>query len=99
AAWPDFVIGAVTLAILVALPRRTRRIPAPLLALPAAAILALAIEHWVPGVSIATVARRFQVTVGNAVYHGVPPLPPQPLLPWTAPGPDGQPLVLSLSLL
>lgn len=97
--WPDLAVGLATLAILIALPRRTRRVPAPLVALPVAAGLALLLEHLVPGLSVATVARRFHATVGGHVYAGVPPLPPLPLLPWSAPGPDGQPLVLSWHLL
>ena len=30
--------------------------------------------------------------------HGIPPLPPLPLLPWSLPGPDGRPIGLSLRL-
>jgi sulfate permease, SulP family len=91
-------VGLATLAILLIVPRLTRRVPAPLIALPVAALLAVAIEHLWPGVTLATVARRFHVIVNGQTFDGVPPLPPLPLLPWNAPGPDGKPLVLSLSL-
>jgi SulP family sulfate permease len=32
-------------------------------------------------------------------HAGIPRLPPQPVLPWRLPGPDGQPLVLGLALI
>jgi sulfate permease, SulP family len=93
------IIGGSTLALLVLLPRLTKRVPAPLVALPAAALLAVAIEALFPGLEIATLARRFQVKIGDTLYAGVPPLPPLPLLPWDAPGPGGQPLSLSFDTL
>ncbi|MEO5766891.1 MAG: C4-dicarboxylic acid transporter DauA [Polyangia bacterium] len=96
---PDFAIGATTLILLVGVRRATQRIPAPLIALPVAALLAVALEHLVPGVHVATVARRFHVSIGGHVFDGVPPLPPLPMLPWHAPGPDGHPFVLSLATL
>ena len=97
ASLPDLVVGAATLAILIGLPKLTRRVPAPLVALPVAALLAVAIEHLFPGVTVATLARRFHVTIGGQLFHGVPPLPPLPMLPWNAAGPDGRPLGLGLS--
>lgn len=96
---PDLGIGCVTLAILLTMPRLTRRVPGALVALPLAALLAIAIEHLVPGVTVATLARRFHTTVGGRVYDGVPPLPPMPGLPWNAGGPDGQPFVLTFATL
>ena len=95
----DLGVGAFTLALLIGIPRLTRRIPAALLALPAAALAALALERVVPGVQVATLARRFHVTIGGTVFHGVPRLPPLPMLPWNAPGPDGQPFHLSVSMI
>ncbi|MES1210421.1 MAG: SulP family inorganic anion transporter, partial [Pseudomonadota bacterium] len=90
---------AFTLAVLIFLPRLTRRVPSPLLALPLAAVLAVVAEHLIPGLQAATLARRFHTTVGDHVFNGVPPLPPMPLLPWRAAGPDGHALVLDLATL
>jgi SulP family sulfate permease len=87
----EVVLGAMTLAILVYLPRVTRRVPAPLVALPFAALVALLLTHLVPGIHIATIANRFHTSVGGRVVAGIPQLPPLPLLPWTMPGPDGAP--------
>ncbi len=87
--WQDLSIGLLTLAILIGLPRLTRRVPAPLVALPAAAALAALLSHVVPGFSVVTIATRF---------GGVPQLPPQPVLPWLLAGPDGNPLILDMEL-
>jgi SulP family sulfate permease len=84
--WWEFAIAAGTLALLLTLPRLTRKVPAPLLALPLAALAGWAIAHWVPGVEIATIASRFETVVGGTVVRGIPPLPPMPLLPWTQEG-------------
>ncbi len=93
----DLAVGIATLAMLIAAPRITRRVPAPLLALPIAALLAFAVEQLFPAVSVATVARRFHIAIDGRIFDGVPPLPPLPLLPWNAPGPDGHPILLSLA--
>jgi SulP family sulfate permease len=92
----ELLIGGVTLAILVYLPRVTRRVPAPLVALPAAAILALALGHAVPGLHVATIASRFHTMIGGRLIAGIPQLPPSPLLPWQMPGPGGERLVLNM---
>lgn len=83
------IVGFFTLGVLVLLPRMNKRIPAPLVALPLAAILCVALSQLVPGFQVATIATRFHVTVGDRVLGGIPRLPPLPLLPWTTPGPGG----------
>src|SRR5688572_3156978 len=85
----DSILGLGTLAALVALPRLSPRVPAPLLALGAASVAAWLAMHLWPGVQVATIESRF---------GGIPRQLPLPVLPWTLPGPGGQPLLLSLDL-
>jgi SulP family sulfate permease len=87
----EVVLGAITLAILIYLPRVTRRVPAPLVALPFAALVALLLMRLRPGIHIATIANRFHTTIGGRVVFGIPQLPPLPVLPWRMPGHDGLP--------
>lgn len=95
----DLGIALLTLAILLLFPRFTRKVPAPLVALVAAALVAQALERWVPGFSVATIANRFSYELGGTIHAGVPQLPPLPVLPWRLPGPGGAPLELSITLL
>jgi SulP family sulfate permease len=82
----ELLVGAFTLAILLLLPRLVRRVPAPLVALPAAALLVVLLGALVPGFEVATIASRFHSEVGGRIVPGIPPLPPLPVLPWKAPG-------------
>jgi len=85
----QLVVGLVTLGLLLVIPRLTRRVPAPLIALPVAAVLAAVIDHLLalpPERSIATIATRFHTEVDGVVVAGIPPLPPMPMLPWRAGG-------------
>lgn len=84
-------IGAFTLALLLLVPRVTKRVPAPLIALTAAALLAVVLRRWA-GAEIATIASRFHSEIGGRLVDGIPQLPPLPMLPWLAAGPGGQPL-------
>jgi sulfate permease, SulP family len=86
----ELLVAACTLALLLTLPRLTKRVPAPLIAVPVAALLAAAINHLAPHHAVATIASRF---------HGVPSSPPLPMWPWHAPGPGGAPFALSFSTL
>jgi sulfate permease, SulP family len=95
----ELAVAAVTLALLILVPRWTKRVPAPLVAIPAAALLAVAINHAFPSHPVATIASRFQTVLGHRVIAGVPPLPPLPVWPWRMPGPNGGPLRLSMAML
>jgi SulP family sulfate permease len=95
----ELVVGATTMALLLLLPRLTTRVPAPILALPLAALLGVALAWLVPGASVATIASRFHTMVGGVLVDGIPQLPPMPMLPWLAAGPGGQPLELSFATL
>ncbi len=92
-------IGSGTLAVLLLFPRITRKVPAPLVALPLAALAALLLERWVPALELRTIARTFHTTIGDRMVDGIPQLPPLPMLPWLAPGPGGEPLALNLGTL
>jgi SulP family sulfate permease len=78
----ELVVAAVMLALLVGIPRLTKTIPAPLVALVVVTLATVAAAHLVPGFHVATIGSRFHTTVGGHVVAGIPPLPPTPLVPW-----------------
>src|SRR4051794_25709134 len=73
----ELSIGLLTLAVLIVLPRWTKRVPAPLVALPLAAFLA-----WALHLDVATIGSRFVTVISGVEVHGIPRLPPMPALPW-----------------
>jgi SulP family sulfate permease len=91
----ELLVGLGTLAVLVLARRFTQRVPPALLALPLAALAVWILGRFLPGLEVATIASRFQSTVGGEVVAGIPRVPPMPMLPWSAPGPAGLPLELS----
>jgi SulP family sulfate permease len=95
----ELAVAAATLILLFGIPRFTKRVPAPLIAIPIAGVLATLINHLAPGHAVATIASRFHATVGGHVVNGVPPLPPLPMVPWHATGPGGAPLPITFGVL
>ncbi len=94
--WPDLLIGAMTLACLIFWPRVTRRVPAPIVALPAAALLAVCLTQTVGGFDVATINSRFTYEVAGVLHHGIPSAPPVFQWPWAWPQADGQALGMSM---
>ena len=88
ASWREAAVAAFTLALLILVPRWTRKVPAPLVALVAAAGAAALLGHLI-GFDVATIGSR---------YGGIPQEPPAPLLPWHLPGPGGGALSLDLAM-
>lgn len=84
----DTGIAVVTIGLLVALPRVLRRVPAPLVALTIVAVLVVVCQHVWPGFHASTIGNleKFTTKIGNETIHGIPPLPPIPMLPWHLPG-------------
>jgi SulP family sulfate permease len=93
------LIGLATLAVLIVFPRFTKRVPAPLVALPLAAVVAAVLGRLVPSFHVATISSRFHTTVGGHVIDGIPQLPPMPIVPWLFSGANGQSISLSFGTL
>ena len=95
----DLLVGAITLALLILWPRLVKAVPAPLAALTIGSVVAAALARVAPGLAPATIYGRFHYVLDGVTHGGIPPVPPQPVLPWRLPGPDGAPLALSFDLL
>jgi SulP family sulfate permease len=95
----DLSMGAATLLILMAWPRLTRKVPAPLVALGIAGLVVYGLTRFGAGLEVSTIASRFSYEVDGVRFPGIPRQPPLPLLPWRLPGPDGQPLPLTFELI
>ncbi len=94
----DVGICAVTLGMLVGLPRIVKRVPAPLMALTAAAVMALLLDHLVTEFHVATIGSKFQVEIDGETIRGIPPLPPMPVWPWELGGANGTEFTLDFAL-
>ncbi|MCK6458791.1 MAG: C4-dicarboxylic acid transporter DauA [Planctomycetes bacterium] len=99
ARWEELVIGLLTLGLLVLWPRVTRKIPAPLVALGTAGIIAAALGRLVPGFTVATIDSRFTYMLDGVERHGIPRVLPPFHLPWEFPGPDGKAVGFDLDLM
>jgi sulfate permease, SulP family len=95
----ELFIGVLTLGVLIVVPRISRRVPAPLVALSFAAIVAFVLASLRPGFHVVTIDERFHWRIGSAEGSGIPPLPPLPLLPWNLPGPDGRAIPWSFDMM
>ncbi|EHQ51926.1 putative transporter [Ectothiorhodospira sp. PHS-1] len=92
-------VGIFTLLILIFWGRLKVPVPAPLVALVAAALATWALNHWLGGGAVDTIASRFTWEYRGESGQGIPPIPPAFALPWHLPGPDGQPLQLNFDLI
>ncbi len=78
----EFTVCAATIALLLLVPRLTRRVPAPLLAVGLVALDTALLAHWLPGFHVATIGSRFHSIVDGHVVAGIPSTPPAFMLPW-----------------
>src|SRR5262249_54877076 len=95
---PDVAIGVLTLALLLVWPRTrlSRRVPAPLVALAIAGVVAYVLARVSSGFHVATINTRFSYEEGGLRLPGIPHRPPLPVLPWHLPSASGEPIGLSL---
>jgi sulfate permease, SulP family len=70
--WPEVTLALVTIGIIIGLPRVTKRIPSPLVALVVAAVLGVVLAA--SGQEVVTIETRF---------GGIPAVPPLPTFPWS----------------
>lgn len=96
ARWPDMLIGASTLALLLLVPRLTKRVPAPLVALTLTTVVAALCTRLIPDFHVETISSRFSYQSGGALHSGIPQLPPLPVWPWTLPGANGHALPVTV---
>lgn len=84
----DVGLAVVTIGLLLVLPRIFKRIPAPLLALTAVSLLVVLCDQVWPGFHASTIGNldKFSFKIGNEIRHGIPPLPPIPVVPWNLDG-------------
>ena len=82
AAPAEVAVAAATLALLLGVPRITKRVPAPLIAIVLVSAAATLVHRIVPSVSVATIGSRFHTTVHGVEVAGIPPIVPTPALPW-----------------
>lgn len=75
-------VAASTLALLLLVPRWTKRIPAPLVAIAAVTLVTALVHHFLPRFTVATIGSRFRTVAAGHTWAGIPPLPPRPMLPW-----------------
>ncbi len=78
----ELCVAAATLAVLVFLPKLTRRVPAALVAIVLASLLSAWLEQLAPSFHVTTVGDRFVTRVGDEMVRGIPRLPPLPRTPW-----------------
>jgi len=78
----DLGIAVATIALLLVLPKILKRVPAPLVALTIMSLLVVLLSHVWPGFHASTIGSKFSFAIGNETIHGIPPLPPIPIVPW-----------------
>lgn len=79
---PELAVAGATLALLLIVPRITKRIPAPLIAISAVTVVATALHAAAPSLSVVTIGSRFHTVVGGVEVAGIPSVLPSPAFPW-----------------
>jgi SulP family sulfate permease len=82
ASWHELATAALTMALLLGVPRVVKRVPAPLIAITAVACGAALLHRVAPDFTVATIGSRFHTTVDGVDVAGIPSVVPTPALPW-----------------
>ncbi|WP_036188958.1 C4-dicarboxylic acid transporter DauA [Marinimicrobium agarilyticum] len=96
----ELSVGLFTLTAMLLWTRFQMPLPAPLIGLVLGAAVAYAINHWFSGAGtgVETIASRFTWETQGQAGTGIPPIAPTFALPWSLPGPNGEPLELNFDL-
>ncbi|MGR0480419.1 MAG: C4-dicarboxylic acid transporter DauA [Candidatus Electronema sp. V4] len=95
----DFLIGILTLAVLLVWPRLRSKVPGHLVAVLVGSIAAWAGSKISPDFVAATIGSRFHYELNGVSGGGIPPFLPRLNWPWNLPGADGAPVGLSWQML
>lgn len=95
----DFLIGMLTLTVLLVWPRLRSKVPGHLIAVLAGSVAAWAGSKISPDFVAATIGSRFHYEVNGVNGGGIPPFLPSLNWPWNLPGADGTPVGLSWKML
>ncbi len=97
--WAETLIGAATLAVMIAWPRLRSKIPGHLVALLVGAVIAWLLAQLGPDFSVATIDSRFHYTINGISGQGIPPVLPAFEWPWHLPNATGDPIGLDFELI
>lgn len=97
--WPDILVGALTMGILIGWDHLRTPIPKQLAALTLVSFLVVILQSFWPAFDPFTLGDRYNWSMAGLSGAGIPPFAPQFVLPWTLPDASGQPIVLSWGLL
>jgi SulP family sulfate permease len=97
--WQELFIACVTFVTVIIIKRIQSRIPPYLVALVVGSLLGIAINSFTTDATVATIAARFQYTIGDISGNGIPQMLPQFVLPWNLPAANGEKVGLSLQLI
>jgi len=97
--WNEFVVGILTLIVLVFWPKLHVKIPGHLIALLAGSFTAWGLHQLSAEFSVATIGSRFQYNLDGVIGNGIPPILPVFEWPWNLPGADGKPVGFSFDLI
>ncbi len=85
-AWPEALLGAVSLVALLVVPKFIKKFPAPLVVLPVATIAVYFLNKFSPEVAMDTIGSRFSFHDGERVVNGIPSVFPSFAAPWSGGG-------------
>ncbi|MBY6223443.1 C4-dicarboxylic acid transporter DauA [Ferrimonas balearica] len=95
--WPSLLVAAVTLATMLLWPKLKLPVPAHLPAVVIGSLIGLYLNQH--GLAVDTIGSRFSYTLADGTTgFGIPAVMPEFQWPWLQPGPDGQALTISWSL-